>query len=121
MQLFLTSQDNEANLLDLAQQTLEKHQLQDDFSLSIQEPEHQQAQRNIGEIATLVTVLVTAVGAGGALTVGMGKDGAITRLVKVLEILVNKKVDVKIEHNGTLIEMSGSAGHIEKALKDLLK
>lgn len=121
MQLFLSNHDSEANLLDLAQQTLEKHQLQNDFSLSIQEPEPQQAQRNMGEIATLVTVLVTAVGAGGALTVGMGKDGAITRLVKAVETLLNKKIEVKIEHNGTLIEMSGSAGHIEKTLKDLLK
>jgi len=121
MQIYLTSHDSEANLLDLAQQTLEKHQLQEYFSLSLQTPEPQLAHRNIGEIATLVTVLATAVGAGGALTVGMGKDGAITRLVKVLEILVNKKVEVKIEHNGTLIEMSGSAGHIEKSLKELLK
>lgn len=121
MQIYLSSHDSEAELLNLAQQTLEKHQLQNDFSLSIQPSEPQQAYRNIGEAMNLVTVLAIAVGAGGALTVGMGKDGAITRLVKVLETLVSKKIDVKIKHNGTLIEMSGSAGHIEKTLKELLK
>ena len=69
----------------------------------------------------LTAVLVKAVSKDGAITEALKKDGAISKLVKALSALINKNVEVKVEHKGKRIELSGSAGHIEKMLKDLLK
>jgi hypothetical protein len=117
MQIYLTSHNVVADLIALVQDTLAKQQLQDDFSVEVLAPESQEAQRIIESIdPALVTVLVTALGAGGAGTV------LINKLARVIEAWINsKKVDAKIEHNGTVIELSGSAGHIEKMLKTILK
>lgn len=55
-------------------------------------------------------------GAGGAGTV------AIAKLARVIETLINsRKVEVKIKHKGTHIELSGPAGKIAKMLEDTLK
>lgn len=122
MQIYLTSHESEAELVNLIDEVLTKQQLQNEFKVEVLPPPPQENQRIIEPIsATAVTVLVAALGAGGAITVGMGKDGAITHLAKALEALVNRKVEVKINHNGTNIELSGSAGHIEKMLKTILK
>jgi len=49
---------------------------------------------------TLTTIVLTAVGAGGALTVALGKEGFLTRLAKVLEAWVRREVEVRIEDPG---------------------
>lgn len=116
MQIYLSSHDNAAELVALVQETLAKQQLQNDFNIEVLATEPQENQRIIESIDPMVTVLVTALGAGGAGTV------LITKLARVLEAWINsKKVDVKLKHNDTLVELSGSAGHIEKMLKTILK
>ncbi|MFI3189398.1 hypothetical protein BCS42_06010 [Crenothrix sp. D3] len=122
MQIYLTSYHAEADLCDLIQETLAKQQLQADFNVEVLASESAEPQKIFDPAtATLVTVLIFAVRAGGAITEGMKKDGAITHLAKALEALVNRKVEVKLKHNDTLVELSGSAGHIEKMLKTILK
>lgn len=116
MQIYLSSHDNAAELVALVQETLAKQQLQDDFNVEVLAPEPQENQRIIESIDPMVTVLVTALGAGGAGTV------LINKLARVIEAWINsKKVEAKIQHNGTIIELNGSAGHIEKMLKTILK
>jgi hypothetical protein len=66
---------------------------------------------------TLTAIVLTAVGAGGALTVAMGKEGFLTRLAKVLEAWVNRKVEVTLETDQGKLHLSGSAAHIERMLK----
>ena len=104
-------------LVALIQEALAKQQLQDDFNVEVLAPEAQENQRIIESIdPAMVTVLVTALGAGGAGTV------LINKLARVIEAWINsKKVEVKLKHNDTLVELSGSAGHIEKMLKTILK
>jgi hypothetical protein len=72
-----------------------------------------------GDYATIFTVLVTAVGAGGALTVALSKEGFLTPLARLLEkyltggdMTVTIHKTPKTEH----IELSGSARQIEKIL-----
>ena len=68
---------------------------------------------------TLTTIVLTAVGAGGALTVALGKEGFLTRLAKVLEAWVRREVEVRIETpEGRKLHLTGSASHIERLLKD---
>ena len=75
-----------------------------------------------GDLVTVATIVLSAVSAGGALTVAMSKEGFLTRLAKVLEVWVNRKVEVKIDlPNGEKIQLSGSAAHIERILKTHLK
>jgi hypothetical protein len=71
--------------------------------------------------ATIMTVLLAAVGAGGALTVALAKDGFITRLAKVLETLASRQVEVTLELGKEKVHLSGSAPHIERILRDKLK
>jgi hypothetical protein len=67
---------------------------------------------------TLTTVVLTAVGAGGALTVALGKEGFLTRLAKVLEAWVRREVEVSIETpEERKLHLTGSASHIEGLLK----
>jgi len=70
---------------------------------------------------TLTSIVLTAVGAGGALTVALGKEGFLTRLAKVLEAWVNRKVDVTVDTDAGKIHLTGSAAHIERILKDRLR
>lgn len=75
-----------------------------------------------GDPATIYTVLVTAVSAGGALTVAMSKDGFLTQLAKVLEKYIeSEKTRIKIKDSGRELEMEGSARRIEKMLAGVLK
>jgi len=74
-----------------------------------------------GDPVTLATIVLTAVSAGGALTIAMGKEGFLTRLAKVLEVLAKREVQVTIETNNEKVHLSGSAGHIERVLKGKLK
>jgi len=72
-----------------------------------------------GDPVTLLTVAVAAVGAGGALSVLLGKDGFLSALARVLEKHVEgRKVEVLIEtRKGEKIKVSGPAGEIKAILK----
>lgn len=115
MEIYLTSHESESELTSLVQQVLQKQQLQDDYTVEILPAPATENQRmidfaSIANVPTLVSALVVAVGAGGA----------ITQLAKAVEALINRKVQVKIKHGKTVIELSGSAGHIQKALETIL-
>ena len=65
------------------------------------------------EAITMTTVLLTSVGAGGAITV------AFTQLARVLEKLLEQKIDITITtESGKETRISGSAGHIRKLLAE---
>lgn len=115
MELYLTSHESEAELMNLVQQILQKQQLQDDYTVEVLPAQATENQRmidfaSVAHVPTLITALVVAVGAGGA----------ITQLAKAVEALVNRKIQVKIKHGKTIVELSGSAGHIQKALETIL-
>jgi hypothetical protein len=67
------------------------------FHISPLAPSGQEVTR--GDPATIATILLTAVGTGGALAIAMGKDGFLTRLAHVLERTANRRVDITIELN----------------------
>ena len=72
-----------------------------------------------GDPITLATIILAAVGAGGALTVAMGKEGFLTRLAQVLEKYVERRIEVEINHgDGRHTRLSGPAGQIRKLLQD---
>jgi hypothetical protein len=75
-----------------------------------------------GDPATIYTVLVAAVSAGGALTIAMGKDGFLTQLARVLEKYIEGgNVRIKIKSKDKELEMEGSARRIEKMLGEVIK
>jgi hypothetical protein len=122
MQIYLTCPSGEAEAVALVQKAFARYQLQELYTIEVLPPPEPVAQRvfDPASLSSVLTVLTIAVGAGGALTVAVSKDGALTQLVKVFETLLNKQVQVKITtEDGRTIELSGSAGHIEKMLKDL--
>jgi hypothetical protein len=123
MQIYLSSHEPKADLLNVVQQTLTDRQLQDDFSVEVLAQQQNDTHKVIDPVivTAIVTVLVKAVGKDGAITEALKKDGAISQLVKALSALLNKNVEIKIEHKGKHIDLSGSAGHIEEMLKDILK
>jgi hypothetical protein len=93
-----------------------------DSQFSVSEPVPPESGPHRGDPVTLAMIILSAVSAGGAVTVGMGKEGFLTRLAKVLEAWVTRKVEVTIEgENGHKIHLSGSAGNIERMLKEQLK
>ena len=114
MQIYLSSHETE--LVAAVQHVLIQSQLQDAVHCETLATPAQETQKLLDpETLNLTTVLVTLLGAGGAGTV------FITKLARVLETLINsKQVEAKIKHKGTLIEISGSAGHIEQILKTLV-
>jgi len=65
--------------------------------------------------------VLTAVGAGGALSVLLGKDGFLSALARVLEKYVEgRKVEVLIESdNGNKIQVRGPVGEIKDILKQI--
>ncbi len=111
MQIYLTSQSSETDLVDLVQQTLAKHAIQNVAIESIPPPAATQKSLDPATVVTLAKLVLHAAEI----------HAVTTHIAKFLETLVNKKVDVKIKHQGKTIELSGSAGHIEKMLQDILK
>ena len=76
-----------------------------------------------GDPVTVWTVLLAAVGAGGALTVAMSKEGFLTRLARVLEKLADRQVSVTLEETpkgGRSVSLSGSARHVERVLTEYM-
>ena len=77
-----------------------------------------------GDPVTMFTVLVAAVGAGGALTVALSKEGFLSQLARVLEKYISGgEVTVKLKKTPKTeeIELSGSARQIEKMFAAYLK
>lgn len=74
-----------------------------------------------GDPVTLGVIALSAVAAGGALTVFLGKDGGLSALVKVLEKYIeSRKVEVAIEtDDGKKVKVSGSLGAIKAVLKQV--
>lgn len=75
-----------------------------------------------GDPISLTTVALTAAGAGGALTVMLGKDGFLSALARVLEKYIeSRKTEIRIKtEDGREIEISGPVGRIEGILKELV-
>lgn len=115
MQVYLSSHETE--LIATLQHALLQAQLHEAVRCEILAAPAQDTQKLLDpETLNLTTVLVTLLGAGGAGTV------FISKLARVLETLINsKQVEAKIKHKDTLIEISGSAGHIEQILKTLVE
>lgn len=74
-----------------------------------------------GDPASLGMIIATAVAAGGALTVFLGKEGGLSALAKVLEKYVeSRKVEVLIEtDNGKKVQINGSLAAIKAVLKEV--
>jgi len=74
-----------------------------------------------GDPIIWTTVALTAAGAGGALTVLLGKDGFLSALARVLEKYVEgRKVEVLIEtDDGKKIQVSGPVGEIKAILQQV--
>ena len=72
-----------------------------------------------GDPVTLFTVALAAVGAGGVLTVAMGKDGFLTQLARVLEKYLHGgqvRAVIKETPRTKSVELEGSARQVEKIL-----
>jgi hypothetical protein len=69
----------------------------------------------------VLAIIATAVAAGGALTVFLGKDGGLSALAKVLEKYIeSRKVEVAIEtDDGKKVKVSGSLTAIKAVLKQV--
>ena len=111
MQIYLTSDDPE--LMPQFENALREKELSEWVSCELLSSEFQGNLRNSpADALNLTMILVTVLGVGGAGTV------LIHKLARVLEVLINsKKVEVKIQGEKEIVELSGSAGHIEKMLK----
>lgn len=74
-----------------------------------------------GDPVTLATVWLTAVGAGGALSVLLGRDGVLAALARVLEKYVaGRQAEVVIEKaNGDRLQVRGPVGEIKAILQQL--
>lgn len=100
-------------------QDLQQVELDSDLQLSA--PVTVTSEITRGDPITLTTVVLTAVGAGGALSVLLGKDGFLSALARVLEKYVEgRKVEVLIESdNGNKIQVRGPVGEIKDILKQI--
>ena len=115
MQLYFSSHQDNDSLLQLIQDELIQYNLQYRVTLQTLSNATTENQRDLSQLLdpSIATVLL---GAGGAGTV------VIRQLAKVIESLINsQKVEVKIKHKDTQIELSGPAGKIAKILEDTLK
>ena len=74
-----------------------------------------------GDIVSVMQIVAIAAGAGGALTVALGKDGFLSALARVLEKYIEgKQAQVVIEKaDGTKVQLSGPMGEIKETLKML--
>ena len=74
-----------------------------------------------GDPASVGMIIATAVAAGGALTVFLGKEGGLSALAKVLEKYIeSRKVEVNIEtDDGKKVQVSGSLTAIKAVLKEV--
>lgn len=75
-----------------------------------------------GDPITLLSVFAIAVGAGGALTAALSKNGFFTQLARVLEKYIDRQIQLEIEQkSGRKLSISGSAAEIRQLMKSLLE
>ncbi len=74
-----------------------------------------------GDPITLTAIALTAVGAGGALTALLSKDGFLSALARVLEKYVEgRKAEVLIETgDGKKMQINGPVGEIKAILQQI--
>ncbi len=135
MRYFNTAGSNKANLHSIKLQSDDlslMRQIEHELSLDLAAPElashiqHEPLQQSQSQDllrgvdpVTVASILLVAVGAGGALTVAVSKDGFLSRLARVLEKYVDRRVDVQIDDGtGKQIKLSGAAGDIRRLLHD---
>ena len=78
-----------------------------------------QSEPTRGDPVTLLTIAITAVGAGGAISVLLGKDGFLSALARVLEKYVEGRqgeITIKTKSGDTL-HLKGPLGEIKAILK----
>lgn len=90
--------------------------------LPVDKPELRKPQSKMitrGDPVTLAAVAAIAVGAGGALTVALSKDGFLTQLARVLEKYVERRVQIEItDKAGNPVRIKGSAADVRKILNE---
>jgi len=108
-------------LVEDLKQDLQQAGIADDLQLSDAKPlPEEQPELHRGDPISLSTILLTAAGAGGALTVLLGKDGFLSSLARVLEKYVEgRQVEVIIEDGDKKTQLSGPVGEIKDILKQL--
>ena len=75
-----------------------------------------------GEPVSTAMIILAMVGAGGAATMAVSKDGFLTRLTGVLETWIKRnQVEITVQTKARKIAMSGSARNIEKLLTKALE
>jgi hypothetical protein len=122
MQIRLSNMDRsiDPNFGKDLENALDKEGLSNFFRISQLTAAGKEVTRGIDPVS-VATVLLTAVGAGGALTVAIAKEGFLTRLAKVLEMLAARQVEITVESGKEKFHLSGSASHIERILRTKLK
>ena len=70
-----------------------------------------------GDPVTIASIIITAIGAGGALTAALGKEGFLTRLAGALEAYIKRNVEISLtDSTGRALRLSGSAREIERII-----
>ncbi|MCE2027039.1 hypothetical protein [Sessilibacter corallicola] len=93
------------------------------LGLPVDDPEIRKPQTTMitrGDPVTLGAIAAIAVGAGGALTVAMGKNGFLIQLAKVLEKYVDRNVEIDFSDDGNIKRIKGSAAEIRKIMDNQL-
>lgn len=120
MATILLRSDDAAFMQDLSTQLAQDLQaIELDADVQLTTPSATEATR--GDPVTLGVIALSAVAAGGALTVFLGKEGGLSALAKVLEKYVeSRKVEVLIETDaGKKVQVSGSLAAIKAVLKEI--
>lgn len=101
-------------------QDLAKAGLNNDLATQAPQTHTEFAVRGVDPM-TWTQVALVAVGAGGALTALLGKDGFLTALARVLEkYLETRQIEVVVEtKDGEKIQVTGPVGHIKDILKQI--
>lgn len=92
-------------------------------SLQVHPPTPARTEFMKGDPVTLFTIVLAAVGAGGALTVAMGEKGFLTQLARTLEKHLQGgeiRATLTRTDKGERIELEGSARQVEKMLNRYL-
>jgi len=90
-------------------------------ALRLSEVESQVDRTTRGEPVTLAVIALCAVGAGGALTALLGKDGFLSALARVLEKYIeSRRAEVVIvSEAGRRVQVSGPVSQIKKILQQI--
>jgi hypothetical protein len=70
-----------------------------------------------GDPVSVTTIILTLFGAGGAMTVAMGKHGLFSKIADVFESYISRKISIKIKtKDGDIIELDGPVKNIENII-----